>query len=297
MEGEKRLKRQVKKHKWFRLCDVIVFSRASSDSVTREIIRIITATHSAERARAKSKACLAQQRREPLWCSCIDIKKNLTKEFSVKHSPRQEVDLQISQSKFIANTEYRIHEQRKQWEVWVDGVIRDRRPACIDIHSNTDNKLKTTTEQVSAVVTHRLESLWILEPGASLLLMGTFFQTSIKPQTVACGTYRMYMTYLCVPQSLMFIHGSLWSRLKGGCGSPGAVIRPHHRPKETFRNYISDVLALVPGFVFPRHVCACVFLTFSAAVSARAAACRFSWDAMMWQRWHSLRSSSSSGSP
>lgn len=75
MEGEKRLKRQVKKHKWFRLCDVIVFSRASSDSVTREIIRIITATHSAERVRAKSKACLAQQRREPLWCSCIDIKK------------------------------------------------------------------------------------------------------------------------------------------------------------------------------------------------------------------------------
>lgn len=127
--------------------------------------------------------------------------------------------------------------------------------------------------------------------------MGKFFQTSIKPQTVACGTYRMYMTYLWVPQSLTFIHGSLWSRLKGGCGSAGAVIRPRHRPKETFRNYISDVLALVPGFVFPRHVCAYVFLTFSAAVSARAAACRFSWDAMMWQRWHSLCSSSSSGSP
>lgn len=105
MEGKKRLKRRMKKHKWFRLCDVIVFSRASSDSVTREIIRIITATRSAERARAKSKARLAQRRREPLWCSCIDIKKNLTKEFSVKHSPGQEVDLQISQSKFIANTE------------------------------------------------------------------------------------------------------------------------------------------------------------------------------------------------
>lgn len=78
-------------------------------------------------------------------------------------------------SKYRNMNSIKLHEQRKRWEVWVDGVIRDRRPACIDIHSNTDNKLKTTTEQVSAVVTHGLESLWILEPGASLLLMGTFF--------------------------------------------------------------------------------------------------------------------------
>lgn len=70
-------------------------------------------------------------------------------------------------SKYRNMNSIKLHEQRKRWEVWVDGVIRDRRPACIDTHSNTDNKLKTTTEQVSAVVTHGLESLWILEPGTA----------------------------------------------------------------------------------------------------------------------------------